>query len=63
MTITLTPASGTAAVLCAGDARNSTGSPMGPQNVRRDEKPGAVMRSKQEVDDRCQKLINILNND
>jgi len=26
-------------------------------------KPGAVMRSKQEVDDRCQKLINILNND
>ena len=44
MTITLTPVSGTAVVLCAGDTRNSTGSPMGPQNVRRAEKPGAVMR-------------------
>ena len=44
MTITLTPAAGTACVLCAGDARNSTGNPMGPQDVRRDEKPGATMR-------------------
>ena len=46
MTITLTPASGSAVVLCAGDARNSGSSPnpMGPQNVRRGEKPGAVMR-------------------
>ena len=48
MTITLTPyASGsTPCVLCAGDARNSgsTPNPMGPQNVRRAEKPGAVLR-------------------
>lgn len=46
MTITLTPASGSAVILCAGDARNSGSSPnpMGPQNVRRAEKPGAVLR-------------------
>lgn len=46
MTITLTPASGSAVILCAGDARNSGSSPnpMGPQNVRRGEKPGAVLR-------------------
>ena len=49
MTITLTgkPPGGqvaVACVLCAGDARNSTGQPMGPQNVRRAEKPGAALR-------------------
>lgn len=51
MTITLTPIvpegqTATPCVLCAGDARNSgaTPSPMGPQNVRRAEKPGAVLR-------------------
>ena len=51
MTITLTPygPDSTPCVLCAGDTRN-TGtsntppSPMGPQNVRRAEKPGAVLR-------------------
>lgn len=46
MTITLTPATGTACVLCEGDARNSgsSPSPMGPQDIRRAEKPGAAMR-------------------
>jgi len=49
MTITLTgkPPGGQNAVdcvLCAGDARNSTGQPMGPQNVRRTERPGAALR-------------------
>ena len=46
MTITLTPpgTNPTPCVLCAGDARNSTGQPMGPQNVRRAEKPGAALR-------------------
>ena len=51
MTITLTPIvppgqTATPCVLCAGDARNSgsTPNPMGPQNVRRAEKPGAVLR-------------------
>ena len=51
MTITLTPIvpsgqTATPCVLCAGDTRNSgeTPAPMGPQNVRRAEKPGAVLR-------------------
>ena len=46
MTITLTPpgTNPTPCVLCAGDTRNSTGQPMGPQNVRRAERPGAAMR-------------------
>ena len=48
MTITLTPpgTDPTPCVLCAGDARNSgaTPNPMGPQNVRRAEKPGAALR-------------------
>ena len=51
MTITLTPIvpsgqTATPCVLCAGATRNSgsTPSPMGPQNVRRAEKPGAAMR-------------------
>jgi hypothetical protein len=51
MTITLTPIvpsgqTATPCVLCAGDARNSgaTPNPMGPQNVRRAEKPGAALR-------------------
>ena len=51
MTITLTPIvadgqTATPCVLCAGDTRNSgsSPSPMGPQNVRRAEKPGAAMR-------------------
>ena len=51
MTITLTPIvpSGQTAipcVLCAGATRNSGSSPnpMGPQNVRRAEKPGATLR-------------------
>ena len=49
MTITLTPIvpegqTATPCVLCAGDTRNSTGQPMGPQNVRRAERPGAALR-------------------
>lgn len=51
MTITLTPIvpsgqTATPRVLCAGATRNSgsTPNPMGPQNVRRAEKPGAAMR-------------------
>ena len=51
MTITLTPIvpsgqTATPCVLCAGATRNSgsTPSPMGPQNVRRAEKPGTAMR-------------------
>lgn len=49
MTITLTPVvppgqTATPCILCAGDIRNSTGLPMGPQNVRRAEKPGAELR-------------------
>ena len=51
MTITLTPIvpegqTATPCVLCAGDTRNSgaTPAPMGPQNVRRAEKPGAALR-------------------
>lgn len=48
MTITLTPpgTGATPCVLCAGDTRNSgsSPSPMGPQNVRRGEKPGAALR-------------------
>ena len=48
MTITLTPpgTGATPCVLCAGDTRNSgsSPSPMGPQNVRRAEKPGAALR-------------------
>lgn len=49
MTITLTPIvpagqAATPCVLCAGDARNATGQPMGPQNVRRAERPGAALR-------------------
>ena len=51
MPVTLTPIvtegqTATPCVLCAGDTRNSgeTPAPMGPQNVRRAEKPGAVLR-------------------
>lgn len=48
MTITLTPngTGSTPCVLCAGDARNSGAAPLpiGPQNVRRAEKPGAALR-------------------
>jgi hypothetical protein len=49
MTITLTPIvptgqTATPCLLCAGDARNSEGLPMGPQNVHRAEKPGAALR-------------------
>ena len=51
MTITLTPIvpsgqTATPCVLCAGATRNSgsTPNPMGPQNVRRGEKPGTALR-------------------
>ena len=51
MTIKLTPIvpsgqTATPCVLCAGATRNSGSSPnpMGPQNVRRAEKPGAILR-------------------
>lgn len=46
MTIKLTSFDSTPVVctLCAGDERKSDGTPMGPQNVRRAEKPGAVLR-------------------
>ena len=48
MTITLTPygTNPTPCVICAGATRNSgsTPNPMGPQNVRRGEKPGTALR-------------------
>lgn len=44
MTITLTPPSGSAYTLCAGGTRASDGSPMGPADVHRIERPGAAIR-------------------
>ena len=47
MTITLTNTvnnSDVVTTLCAGDTRNSNGDPVGPQNLRMAETPGAVLR-------------------
>ena len=43
MTITLTNGN-TVHTLCEGDARNSTGGPVGPSDLRMAETPGAVLR-------------------
>ena len=43
MTITLTNGN-TVTTLCAGDTRNSAGDPVGPQNLRIAETPGADLR-------------------
>ena len=47
MTITLVKGSGNSAVtttLCAGRARNSTGDPIGPEDLRGSDAPGVVTR-------------------
>lgn len=47
MTITLIKGSGTSAVtttLCAGQTRNSSGSPIGPEDFRGSDAPGVVAR-------------------
>lgn len=44
MTITLTPSGSTATTLCAGQTRNSSGSPVGPANLRVSLTPGVVIR-------------------
>ncbi len=43
MTITLTNG-GTTTTLCAGDARNSSGNPMGPRDLRMQLTPGVAIR-------------------
>lgn len=44
MTITLTPAGGTATTLCSGDERKTDGTPFGASDVTSDETPGSVLR-------------------
>lgn len=47
MTITLVKGTGSSAVtttLCAGQTRNSTGSPIGPEDLRGSDTPGVVTR-------------------